>query len=295
MGANVRTPTNPPPGWWPSRDSVSSAADQGGLADLVEASSPLVPVLAAAGQRFLRPLHVQVVGRPGVGRDTMARALRERLALTVTGPGEDSRAAADADLWLHVLTGPPRRADRELLSSLPADRVIVVLGKADTHPDWEAAVDVAKRSSTQLGLPVHAVSQLLACADLDAAEFSALTRLAADRPEMPSMAGRFLVGAPGSEERLLRQGLLRRIDAYGISTALRLIAEGSPEAADADALNRALHTRSGVPQLGSAFGDRVGRVRFWREVEIHAELERAAARGSDRENAERLLATRGAR
>ncbi len=294
MGANVRTPTNPPPGWRPAGDFLSAAAEQGGLSDLVEPSSPLVPVLAAAGHRFLRPLHVQVVGRPGVGRDTMARALRERLALTVTGPGEEPRAAADADLWLLVLAGPPRRADHELLSSLPADRVVVVLGKADTHPDWEAAVDVARRSSTHLGLPVHVVSQLLGCADLDAAEFAALTRLAAERAEMPSMAGRFLVGAPGSEDRLLRQGLLRRIDACGISTALRLIAEDSDEAADADALNRALHARSGVPQLSSAFGDRVGRVRFWREVEVRAELERAAARGCDRENAERLLAAGGA-
>ncbi|AZZ80726.1 hypothetical protein C5O27_06250 [Gordonia alkanivorans] len=291
MGANVRTTTNPPPGWRPPRDPLSAAAEQGGLADLVEPSSPLVPVLSAAGQRFLRPLHVQVVGRPGVGRDTMARALRERLAPTVTGLGEDAPAA---DLWLHVLAGPPRRADHELLSSLPADRVVVVLGKADTHPDWEAAVDVARRCSTQLGLPVHAVSQLLACADLGAAEFAALTRLAAERAEMPSMAGRFLAGAPESEERLLRQGLLRRIDAFGIGTALRLIAEESEEAADADALNRALHARSGVTQLGAAFGDRVGRVRFWREVEIRAELERAAARGCDRENAERLLAAGGA-
>ncbi|MCZ0915097.1 MULTISPECIES: hypothetical protein [Gordonia] len=269
------------------------AAEQGGLAGLVEPSSPLVPILSAAGRRFLRPLHVQVVGRPGVGRDTMARALRERLALTVIGPGEDARAAADADLWVLVLAGPPRRADHELLRSLPADRVVVVLGKADTHPDWDAAVDAANRSSTQLGLPVHAVSQLLACADLDATEFTALARLAAEGAEMPSMAGRFLVGAPGSEERILRQGLLRRIDAFGIDTALRLIAEGSDMAADASALNRALHAISGVPQLTTEISDRVGRVRFWREVEIRAELERAAAGGCDRENAERLLAAGG--
>ncbi|MDS1114132.1 hypothetical protein RD149_10150 [Gordonia westfalica] len=266
------------------------AAEQGGLAGLVEPSSPLVPILSAAGRRFLRPLHVQVVGRPGVGRDTMARALRERLALTVIGPGEDARAAADADLWLLLLAGPPRRADHELLRALPADRVVVVLGKADTHPDWDSAVEVASRASTALGLPVYAVSQLLACADLDAAEFAALAQFAAEQVEMPSMAGRFLVGAPGSDERLLRQGLLRRLDAFGIDTALRLLAEGSEAATDAAALNRALHAVSGVPQLTAAFADHVGRVRFWREVEIRAELERAAAAGHDRESAERLLA-----
>ncbi|WP_317451337.1 hypothetical protein [Gordonia jinghuaiqii] len=277
----------------PGQDVLSRAAEQGRLVALVEPSSPLVPILDAAGRRFLRPLHVQVVGRPGVGRDTMARALRERLSLTAIGPGEGKHGAADADLWLLVLAGLPRRADHELLTSLPPDRVVVVLGKADTHGEWETATAVASTCSTRLGVPVQPVSQLLACADLDPAEFAALTAMAQAGEEMPSMAGRFLVGRPGSAERLMRQGLLRRIDAFGIETALALIAAGSAAAGDERTLNRALRDASGVADLSGPIGARVGRVRYWREVEVRAELERAAAGGHDREAVERLLAAPG--
>ncbi|WP_055475688.1 hypothetical protein [Gordonia sp. HS-NH1] len=277
----------------PGGSELSVAAEQGRLADLVDPGSPLVPVLTAAGRRFLRPLHVQVVGRPGTGRDTMARALRERLSLTVIGPGEGEQGAADADLWLLVLAGLPRRADRELLASLPSDRVLVVLGKADTHGDWDSAVAVASTCATRLGTPVYPVSQLLACADLDAAEFAALTTMAAAGVGMPSMAGRFLVGRPGSDERLLRQGLLRRIDAYGIDTTLALIESRSPVAATAQELSRALRDASGVPDLAEPLGARVGHIRYWREVELRTRLEEAAAAGLDRPGAERLLAGAG--
>ncbi len=285
---------HPTPGDPSARGKLSAAAEAGSLAELVEPSSPLVPVLTAAGRRFLRPLHVAVVGRPGAGRDTMARALRERLSLISIGPGEGERGTADADLWLLVLTGPPRRADHELLTSLPSDRVVVVLGKADTFGEWDAAAEVAATCSDRLGTRVYPVSQLLACADLDEGDFAALRALASAGAEMPSMAGRFLSGRPGSDERVMRQGLLRRVDAYGIDTALALIAAGSPAAESVDMLNRALRDASGITDLTEPIGARVGRVRHWREVELRAVLEDAAAAGVDREGAERLLGTAGA-
>ncbi|MFC9979537.1 hypothetical protein [Gordonia sp. NPDC127522] len=278
----------------PAGSELWTAAEQGRLVDLVDPVSPLVPVLAGAGRRFLRPLHVQVVGRPGTGRDTMARALRERLSLTVIGPGEDEQGVADTDLWILVLAGPPRRADRELFASLPADRLLVVLGKADTHGDWDAAVAVAASCAERLDTPVYPVSQLLACADLDDAEFAALATMAAAGVGLPSMAGRFLVGRPGSDERLMRQGLLRRLDAFGIDTALALIESRSVVAANAEALSRALRDASGVPDLAGPIGERVDRIRHWREVELRARLEEAAAAGVDRAGAERLLAGAGA-
>src|SRR5690606_40829131 len=69
------------------------------------------------------------------------------LRLTATGPADGAGADADADLWVLVLAGPPRHADHDLLRSAPADRTLVVLGKADTHPDWDTAVAVARRWS----------------------------------------------------------------------------------------------------------------------------------------------------
>ncbi|MGP3706749.1 hypothetical protein [Gordonia paraffinivorans] len=294
-GGSVVRPAGPAPEGWPdagASSALSGAAERGELARLVDPASPLVPILDAAGCRFLRPLHAHVIGRPGTGRDTMVRALRERLRLTATGPADGAGADADADLWVLVLAGPPRHADHDLLRSAPADRTLVVLGKADTHPDWDTAVAVARRWSTRLGTPVHVVSQLLACADLDDRMFTALTELAAAGAEMPSMAGRFLVGRPGSAERAVREALLRRIDAFGVDTALSLLAEGS-DAADAASLNRTLHALSGVHDLAGPIGERVALVRRRREDEIRAELERAAARGLDRDGAERLLATGG--
>ncbi|MEO9326327.1 hypothetical protein [Gordonia aurantiaca] len=286
-----------------SADALSRAAERGELADLVDPSSPLAPILHAAGRRFLRPLHVHVVGRPGTGRDTMVRALRERLRLTVTGPAEESAAGgsdtgrsgvvAEADLWLLLLAGPVRRADHDLWRSLPRERTLVVLGKADTHEDWDTAIEVAGQCSTRLGAPVHVVSQLLACADLDDRLFAALTALAGAGADMPSMAGRFLMGRPGSEEREVREALLRRIDAFGIDTALSLLAQGSASAADAATLNRTLHALSGLAELAGPIGERVEPVRRRRTADIRVELERAAARGWDRDAAERLLASGG--
>ncbi|NED70487.1 hypothetical protein G3I15_57170, partial [Streptomyces sp. SID10244] len=75
---------------------------------------------------------------------------------------------------------------------MPADRTVVVLGKADTHGSPEAAADVAAECAQHLGVPVQAVSQLLACADLSDDEFDLLRRLVAAGQTMPSMSGQFL-------------------------------------------------------------------------------------------------------
>ena len=37
------------------------------------------------------------------------------------------------DLWCHVLSGPPRAADRRVVDALPVDRIVVVLTKADVY------------------------------------------------------------------------------------------------------------------------------------------------------------------
>ncbi|MCH5641017.1 MULTISPECIES: hypothetical protein [unclassified Gordonia (in: high G+C Gram-positive bacteria)] len=284
MGPTV---TSGPPGHAP--DVLTRAADAGRLESLVEAGSPLRSTLEIAGRRYLAPLHVQVLGRDGVGRDTMARALRERLSLSVIGPGEND-SAADADLWLYVLAGLPRRADVGAVRRLPADRRIVVLGKADTHGDWDTAVQIAAKAADVLRTRVFTVSALLACADLDDDEFAQLRAWVADGVEMPSMAGRFLSGPPGSAARQMRVGLLRRLDQFGIDLALALIGSGSPAAADVEALNRSLQAASGIADLVEPIRGHIGVVRGWRQIELRAAVERAAAAGLDRDTAEALLA-----
>ncbi|AZG46364.1 hypothetical protein [Gordonia insulae] len=280
---------------------LARAVESGQLVDLVAPSSPAHGELGSAARRYSRPLQVQVCGRPGTGRDTVARALRERLAVTAIGPGEVEEGVDDADLWIHVLTGPPRRGDHETLSTLPRDRTIVVLGKADTHGDREISEAVAAGCADRIGAPVVPVSQLLACADLSDEEFDFLHRLVVAGETMPSMAGHFLTGSlagrptpPGAEpflgnERSLRAGLLRRIDQHGIDLALGLIVDGDPAGADVTALNAALRARSGVDRLVGPIRERIGLVRHWRLVELRSRLEVAAARGHDRDAIEHLL------
>lgn len=269
---------------------LARAIDSGTVGELLPSSSAAGPDLERAAARYGRGLTVMVVGRGGVGRDTMARALRERLAVAAIGPGDEPEASADADLWIHLLAGMPRRTDRKLLAELPAERTIVVLGKADTHGHPDDAAVVAADAAAVLGRPVVSVSQLLACATITDDELAYLRTLVAADVVMPSMAGQFLAGLePGSAERLMRMGLLRRVDAFGIDTAMELIRSGHRAADDADALSAALRALSGIDALRPAIAERVGPVRYWRGVELRARLELAAAAGRDRDVLEGLL------
>lgn len=284
---------------------LAGALASGRLADLVAESSPVRSALETIGVRHARPLQVQVTGRPGTGRDTMARALRERLSVTAIGPGEAEAGIRDADLWLYILAGPPRRADRAELARLPADRTMVVLGKADTHGDWETATEVARMCAAILDVPVPPVSALLACADLRDDEHAFLRMLDAAGEEMPSMAGQFLVGsiahlplpdgvAPMEiSERLMRANLMRRIDQFGIEAALDLVASGHEAGADAASVNAALRAASGIDVLPAAIGQRIERVRYWRDVEARAAVEDLAAAGEERAVLEQALQVDG--
>ncbi|MFT4126935.1 MAG: hypothetical protein QM662_12000, partial [Gordonia sp. (in: high G+C Gram-positive bacteria)] len=222
---------------------------------------------------------VAVCGRGGTGRDTMARALRDRLGVDALGPGEDTDTLAAADLLLYLLVGTVRAADVELLAHLPADRTVVVLGKADTCDDPDAA---AAAAATVLGRPVLPVSALLACAEVTAAEWDFLRELAAAGEQMPSLSGRFLTGA----ERTLRRRLLRRLDRLGIEIALDVAAD---RAAGVDDLTAILQAESGIAGLGARITAMLPRVAAARARDRRAELEYRAAAGADRDRAERLL------
>ncbi|MGC4933315.1 hypothetical protein ACLQ3C_06495 [Gordonia sp. DT30] len=243
--------------------------------------------LASSATRYARGLTVAVSGRAGTGRDTMTRALRQRLRVGALGPGEDGTAVAAADLWVHMIVAAPRRADHVMLAALPADRTIVVLGKADTFADPHIALEASAAAAHELARPVVAVSALLACADITEVEWTFLADLAAAGEHMPSMSGQFLVGAPGSRERALRLGLLRRLDRYGVDTALELL--GDRAVPDAAALNAVMHRLSGIDALVPAFSDRVGIVRGRREALVRERLDLLAAAGPGRAGIEQLL------
>ncbi|MDY6808102.1 MAG: hypothetical protein SW127_03705 [Actinomycetota bacterium] len=259
-------------------------AESGRLADVVAPDSPARAELADAARRYARPLQIHVSGRVGSGRATCVRALGERLSVAASSDRDDR----DADLWLHVLTGPPRGADTDMLARLPADRTIVVLNKADTHRDRFVAAEVAGRCAEQIDRTVIPVSALLACTAVTDVELGFLRGLARAGEMMPAMAGAFLTAGP-DDERSLRGAVLRRIDRAGIEVALDLLAADPDDTVDAAMLDRELWQRSGIDDVIAPIRERVGVVRRWRLAELRTRLEIIAARGHDRDAVEPLL------
>ncbi|MGZ8177454.1 hypothetical protein ACXVUM_05940 [Williamsia sp. SKLECPSW1] len=244
--------------------------------------------LAGRARRVLEgPVRVAVRGRPGAGRDTLARALRDRLGVAPIVPGDD---LDDADVWCHALVGWPRSEDLAALRRLPADRTVVVLTKADTLGDPDAARDRAQECAAVLGTPVHPVSAVLGCVDLSADEVTFLQAMAdADEP-VPSMAATFVSG--DGEERRLRTGLLRRVDQYGLLVAVDelALARDDGRRLDAAALNRLLAQESGVAALRPVVeAMRPAVERHRRQVALGL-LDRIAASGTERDMVEATLA-----
>lgn len=277
---------------------LALALSSGSVGQLVAPDSPAFATLDAAARRYVQPLSVAVVGRRGVGRDTMARALSERFGVAAFVAERGSGVLAGADLRVHVLAGAPRRADHEMLAASPRERTVVVLGKADTLPSdavsgaSDAVARLVRAASESLGRPVVAVSQLSACATVSDGEFAFLRRLVADGEVMPSMSGHFL--APARPAQLqMRADLLRRLDAAGVARALSLVVADDPAAAGASTLTGSLRATSGFDALREAFVACMPAVVAHRGAQVRASLELAAAAGADRDSVERLLCTGG--
>ena len=277
---------------------LALALSSGSIGQLVAPDSPAFATLDAAARRYVQPLSVAVVGRRGVGRDTMARALSERFGVAAFVAERASGVLAGADLRVHVLAGAPRRADHEMLAASPRERTVVVLGKADTLPSdavsgaSDSVARLVRAASESLGRPVVAISQLSACATVSDDEFAFLRRLVADGEVMPSMSGHFL--APARPAQLqMRADLLRRLDAAGVARALSLVAVADPAAGSASTLTGYLRATSGFDALREAFAACMPAVVAHRGAQVRASLELAAAAGADRDSVERLLCTGG--
>ncbi len=243
--------------------------------------------LRRAAREVDAKLRVAVHGRAGTGRDTMARAIRERLQVTPIGPGDDD---TDADVWLYVLVGWPRAADRAAMRRLPPDRTVLALGKSDTLGSWEDAEQTAHACAADLGRSVYPTMPLLGCVDLFDEEFELLQQMLRDDEPMPSMAAHFITG--DRAERTLRTGLLRRLDQFGILAALDLLdaAEEGGRPLDRVALQSQLHRQSGLSSLRVPFAGMLDSVRVRRSQVVADLLDRVAAAGTARDEIEHTLA-----
>ncbi|NLE80057.1 MAG: hypothetical protein GX610_10845 [Rhodococcus sp.] len=106
--------------------------------------------VGAAVEAFTAPVRIQIAGRGGVGRTTVAAALRQGAPDTefVEMPAFDVPGAddplLDAEVVVYVLVDPVRSADRRALGRVRGGKggsLVVVLNKADTIGADDAAVD----------------------------------------------------------------------------------------------------------------------------------------------------------
>ncbi|MFN8032492.1 MAG: hypothetical protein U0Q47_04225 [Mycobacterium sp.] len=180
------------------------------------------------------PVRVAVLGRPGCGRRTVARALLGG-GVEVAGP----QAPVDVDVY--VLTETLKPEDRAALTRPPRPRV-AILNKADLAGfggpgPLTVAADRCRRLQPEIDTPILPLAALLAAAVLDDATLAALRVLTA-QPANLGATDAFLAGEhPVSRE--VRQRLLTDLDLFGIAHAVVALREGAGLVGTAVALRRA--------------------------------------------------------
>ncbi|MCC3327591.1 hypothetical protein [Nocardia abscessus] len=236
---------------------------------------------AAAVSAWRKPPRIQVTGRAHAGRTTVLHALALMSAVE-TDPVDQPGAAdpeLDADIVVYVLSATPSPADRRVLATLPPQRTIAVLNKADAIGSrWGDAVAAAEQYGSQLRIPVVPVVASLAmrtrAGALTGAELDLLRKLAGEADSALVLSPDLFV-APGPDAAQ-REELLRRWDLYGVAcacTALRHDPHLTPQA-----LLQILHAASGIDALHRLLQRRYEQVSALRGGELLDELARLAAR-----------------
>ena len=230
--------------------------------------------LSPVVDRLRRPVRVAVTGRPGVGRATVAGALRRRGVAVVPSAGGEvcvrviAEAAAAEDLAV------TRSADRP---------VLVVLTKADLAGAGAGGpLAVARRRALHLraltGRPTVPAVGLLAALDadsLDAGLIAALQTFVAEPPDLSSVDA--FVDRPHPVASEVRARLLARLDRFGIAHAVLLLAGGAQPAT----LTARLSTLGNLAEVTSALDAVAAPVRYRRIADALAELRSLAAGSGD--------------
>lgn len=147
-------------------------------AAVADLDSEVAAAVRAAADAFLMPVRIQIVGRAGVGRTSVAQVVGELgpvlaagrygypnpvqrvVAVSETGavdvPGEQ-QPEVDADVVVYVLVDPPREADRVMLAGM--ESVVAVLNKADTLEDPQARAQACADETGVWTVPLNADSR----------------------------------------------------------------------------------------------------------------------------------------
>lgn len=232
------------------------------------------PRLAPVIRRVDRPVGVAVVGRDGVGRRTVATALR-RAGVEVV-PRDAGEVGAV------VIAEDAKREDVDLARALGRP-VVLLLTKADLAGSGPGGpLAVARRRAAAItarsGLPTYPMVGLLAAlgpTGLDDAVVGALRAVAADPPNMTGVDA--FVDDPHPVGRDVRLRLLGLLDRFGLAHAILALERGVTP----DALTAHLVGLSNVDEVVSALDAAAARVRHRRLIDAVAELRCLADRSVD--------------
>ncbi|MDD4866877.1 MAG: hypothetical protein PHQ28_07100 [Mycobacterium sp.] len=248
------------------------------------------PRLTALAARTAAPLRVDVRGRRGVGRGTVARALARAgstsgiaVVTPPAGPAGPDADAMVADVLVYVIAEVVKPEDADAVAAARRP-VLAVLNKADLAGslsgrtgDGPMAAARARRAdlSARLGVPVEPMIGLLAVAaldDLDPGLWAALVMLA-DRPANlfdGSFAGFLADDNPVSAGVRLR--LLDTFDLFGTALAVAAIRQGRPAAQVRTLLRRTSCLDAVLDRLSMVGAEE----RYRRVLQTVAELEALA-------------------
>ncbi|MFI1915584.1 hypothetical protein [Nocardia sp. NPDC020380] len=197
---------------------------------------------------------IQVTGRARAGKTTVRHALSLISAEETSAVDRPGRPdpVLDADLYIYVLPGDSNAADRRILATLPPDRTLVVLNKADSIGiRWADAAESAETHSAALQLTVHPVIATLAArtrsGTLTEADLHTLHRHR-DHPDPAFTLAPDLFTSPSiATDTAARESLLSRWPLYGISCALTALHRDPT--LPAVTLLQLLHSASGIDPL----------------------------------------------
>lgn len=241
------------------------------FADLLEryADSAGGPRLHAIAARLRARFAVAVVGRPGVGRSAVARALTGAGIAVVTD---------GADVRVVVIAETLKPEDRQALrGSLPS---LVVLNKADlagrvVGGPLAAAGRSAEDIAAAVGRPVVPMVAHLADVALDGQSLDALRTLATAPADMTSADA--FVSSDHVVPRAVRQHLLERLDRFGLAHAVLAAVDGAAE----DAVSARLRALSQIDAVVERLGDFTAEVGYRRVRAALGDLERTATETRD--------------
>ncbi|MCU1648572.1 MAG: hypothetical protein JWN03_8847 [Nocardia sp.] len=215
-----------------------------------------------------RPPRIQVTGRSRAGKSTVRNALslisaEETAPIDVPGQPDP---VLDGDLIIYVLPGALDTADCRILATLPPDRTLVVLNKADAiGTRWSDAALAADRHTAALGfLTLPAVASLAVhtrAGTFTEPDLRTLHRHRTRSDPAFTLTPDLFTDPSIAEDTSARRTLLARWDLYGITCALTALRHNP--ALQPQPLLQVLHSASGIDPI---------------HHELHRRYEQAAAR-----------------